>query len=101
MNRETSAFDSSDTLVVVDRSRRRRTMLPIALSLAGDSSWRAPMGITVIGGLIFSTVLTLVLVPAFFSIAIDVEQWFGKKFHRMVGQGAHATHPGHSPQPAE
>src|SRR5215218_11468515 len=27
MNRETSAFDSSDTLVVVDRSRRRRTLL--------------------------------------------------------------------------
>jgi len=33
MNRETSAFDSSDTLVVVDRSRRRRTML-IAAGLA-------------------------------------------------------------------
>ena len=30
-------------------------MLPIALSLTGDGSWRAPMGITVIGGLIFST----------------------------------------------
>ena len=33
MNRETSAFDSSDTLVVVDRSRRRRTLL-IAAGLA-------------------------------------------------------------------
>jgi HlyD family secretion protein len=33
MNRETSAFESSDTLVVVDRSRRRRTML-IAAGLA-------------------------------------------------------------------
>jgi multidrug efflux pump subunit AcrB len=77
-------------------------MLPIALSLAGDASWRAPMGITVIGGLIFSTALTLVLVPAFFSIAIDLEQWFGRRFHRMVGQGAHATpSAGHSPQPAE
>ena len=76
-------------------------MLPIALSLTGDSSWRAPMGVTVIGGLIFSTILTLLLVPAFFSIAIDIEQWFGRKFHRMVGQGAHATPSGHSPQPAE
>jgi hypothetical protein len=76
-------------------------MLPIALSLAGDASWRAPMGITVIGGLIFSTALTLVLVPAFFSIAIDLEQWFGRRFHRMVGQGAHATPSGPSPQPAE
>src|SRR5687768_1294017 len=76
-------------------------MLPIAMSLSGDASWRAPMGITVIGGLIFSTALTLVLVPAFFSIAIDIEQWFGRKFHRMVGQGAHATPSGPSPQPAE
>ena len=31
------------------------------------------MGVTVIGGLIFSTMLTLLLVPAYFSIAIDIE----------------------------
>ena len=31
-------------------------MVPIALSLTGDGSWRAPMGVTVIGGLIFSTI---------------------------------------------
>ena len=48
-------------------------MLPIALSLSGDASWRAPMGVTVIGGLIFSTMLTLLLVPAYFSIAISIE----------------------------
>src|SRR5512139_1264487 len=34
-------------------------MIPTAVSLSGDASWRAPMGITVIGGLILSTVLTL------------------------------------------
>ena len=48
-------------------------MLPTAISITGDNSWRAPMGITVIGGLIFSTVLTLLLVPAYFSIAISIE----------------------------
>ena len=47
-------------------------MLPIALSLSGDGSWRAPMGVTVIGGLMFSTMLTLLLVPAYFSIAIAI-----------------------------
>ena len=36
-------------------------MLPIAMSFTGDGSWRAPMGVVVIGGLILSTVLTLVL----------------------------------------
>jgi multidrug efflux pump subunit AcrB len=73
-------------------------MLPIALSLSGDASWRAPMGVTVIGGLIFSTLLTLLLVPAYFSIAISIESRIGRLFHRLVGSDAHAT--GH-PVPAE
>ncbi len=73
-------------------------MLPIALSLTGDGSWRAPMGVTVIGGLIFSTALTLLLVPAYFSIAISIETRIGRVFHRVVGSDAHAT--GH-PVPAE
>jgi multidrug efflux pump subunit AcrB len=63
-------------------------MVPIALSLTGDSSWRAPMGITVMGGLIFSTILTLLLVPSYFSIAIDIEAWLGRKFRRLIGEGA-------------
>jgi multidrug efflux pump subunit AcrB len=73
-------------------------MLPIALSFAGDSSWRAPMGVTVIGGLIFSTLLTLLLVPAYFSIAISIESRIGRLFHRVVGSDAHS--PGHA-VPAE
>jgi Cu/Ag efflux pump CusA len=73
-------------------------MLPIALSLTGDGSWRAPMGVTVIGGLIFSTALTLLLVPAYFSIAISIETRIARVFHRVVGSDAHAT--GH-PVPAE
>jgi multidrug efflux pump subunit AcrB len=64
-------------------------MLPIALSLTGDGSWRAPMGVTVIGGLIFSTILTLLLVPSYFSIAISIESRFGRLFHRFVGVDAH------------
>jgi len=64
-------------------------MLPTAISISGDNSWRAPMGITVIGGLIFSTVLTLLLVPAYFSIAISIESRIGKLFHRFIGQEAH------------
>jgi multidrug efflux pump subunit AcrB len=73
-------------------------MLPTAISLSGDNSWRAPMGITVIGGLIFSTVLTLVLVPAYFSIAISLESRIGRLFHRFVGEEAHR---GNEPVPAE
>ncbi len=49
-------------------------MVPTALSLGGDSAWRAPMGTVVIGGLILSTVLTLVIVPAGFSLADGFEK---------------------------
>lgn len=59
-------------------------MVPTAISLSGDSAWRSPMGIVVIGGLIVSTLLTLLIVPAGFSLADGVEQrtgpWLRKKF---------------------
>ncbi|MGE5562602.1 MAG: efflux RND transporter permease subunit [Bacillota bacterium] len=73
-------------------------MLPTAISISGDNSWRAPMGITVIGGLIFSTLLTLLLVPSYFSLAISIETRIGKLFHQFVGADAHATG---TPVPAE
>jgi multidrug efflux pump subunit AcrB len=59
-------------------------MVPTALSLSGDSSWRAPMGIVVIGGLILSTALTLVIVPALFSLAVGLEQWLGPRLSRRL-----------------
>ncbi len=59
-------------------------MVPTAISVSGDASWRAPMGITVIGGLILSTVLTLVIVPASFSLATGVEQWLGPKLRKSL-----------------
>ena len=69
-------------------------MLPTAISISGDNSWRAPMGITVIGGLIFSTVLTLLLVPSYFSIAISIETRLARVLQRLVGADAHRA-----PQP--
>ena len=75
-------------------------MVPTALSLHGDGSWRAPMGVTVIGGLILSTALTLLLVPAFFSIAIDVEKWIARKFGRFI-EADTASAPDAEPLPAE
>jgi multidrug efflux pump subunit AcrB len=78
-------------------------MLPIALSLTGDGSWRAPMGITVIGGLVLSTVLTLVIVPAGFHLADSFERWLGPVFGRFLTYKPGDEH-GRSdaaPQPAE
>ena len=78
-------------------------MMPIALSLGGDGSWRAPMGITVIGGLIVSTALTLLIVPASFSLAVGVENWLGPRLRRVLTNGgADSSEPVASkPAPAE
>ncbi|MDR6128180.1 multidrug efflux pump subunit AcrB [Sphingomonas sp. SORGH_AS802] len=59
-------------------------MVPTALSLSGDSSSRAPMGTVVIGGLVVSTVLTLLIVPAIFSLAVGVERWAGPRLSRRL-----------------
>ena len=59
-------------------------MVPTALALNGDGAFRSPMGWTVIGGLIVSTVLTLVIVPASFSIADSIEQWIRSKLGRLI-----------------
>ncbi len=52
-------------------------MVPTALSLGGDGAWRAPMGTVVIGGLVLSTLLTLLIVPAGFSLADGIEKRLG------------------------
>lgn len=59
-------------------------MLPTALALSGDSAWRAPMGTVVIGGLLLSTVLTLVIVPAAFSLADGLEKRIGPRMRKSL-----------------
>jgi multidrug efflux pump subunit AcrB len=76
-------------------------MLPIALSLDGDGSWRAPMGVVVIGGLIMSTALTLVIVPASFSIAVGIEEWLAPRLKRWFTNNEGAAIKPAAPQPAE
>jgi hydrophobe/amphiphile efflux-1 (HAE1) family protein len=51
-------------------------MMPVALGLAGDPSFRAPMGITVVGGIIVSTIMSLFIVPAMFTVIDDFQQLF-------------------------
>jgi hydrophobe/amphiphile efflux-1 (HAE1) family protein len=61
-------------------------MLPSALGVGEGGSFRAPMAIAVIGGIIVSTVLSLVVVPSFFLIMDDVSWLVTKLFGRFVGQ---------------
>lgn len=58
-------------------------MLPIAIGFGvADPSFRSPMSVAVIGGLITSTVLSLLVVPAVFTYMDDLEQWI----RRMAGK---------------
>ncbi len=57
-------------------------MLPVAFAI-GDA-FRAPMAIGVIGGLVTSTGLTLVVVPAGFTLIDDIERWVAPRIARAV-----------------
>ncbi len=61
-------------------------MLPSAMGVGEGGSFRAPMAIAVMGGIIVSTVLSLVVVPAFFLIMDDLSRVLGWLFGRMVGK---------------
>jgi HAE1 family hydrophobic/amphiphilic exporter-1 len=53
-------------------------MLPLALALTEGSEQRAPMGQAVIGGVITSSILTLVVVPVIYCYLDDLVQWLGR-----------------------
>ncbi|KPP95447.1 efflux RND transporter permease subunit [Erythrobacter sp. HL-111] len=81
-------------------------MVPVAISLSGDGAWRQPMGIVVIGGLLLSTLLTLLIVPAGFSLADGFEKrvgpWLRERMltYRPGDDGRPAPPQGGVPQPA-
>ncbi|MER9025490.1 efflux RND transporter permease subunit [Mesorhizobium sp. M0815] len=72
-------------------------MLPVALSLSGgDSSFRQPMAIVVIGGLMTSTVFSLVAIPVIFTFVDD----FLRLLKRLAALGEHETSPASTPEDA-
>ncbi len=61
-------------------------MLPSALGVGEGGAFRAPMATAVIGGIIMSTVLSLVIVPAFYLIMDDLSRLLAWAFSRFVGK---------------
>ena len=59
-------------------------MVPLAFALTEGSEQRAPMGQAVIGGVITSSLLTLVVVPVTYCYLDDLGQWFKRKFGRKA-----------------
>lgn len=68
-------------------------MVPMALGLEGDAGFRAPMAVAVIGGLLTSTLLSLLVVPVVFEKVDDVKEWALRKFRG-------ARHSGPTVEPA-
>jgi multidrug efflux pump subunit AcrB len=70
-------------------------MMPLALGWGADPSFRSPMAVTVIGGLITSTLLSLLVVPAVFTYIDDLEHLLKRLVRRLRRQPAtpaqHAT----------
>ena len=68
-------------------------MVPMALGLEGDTGFRAPMAVAVIGGLLTSTLLSLLVVPVVFEKVDDFKEWALRKFRG-------ARHHGHRAEAA-
>ena len=65
-------------------------MIPLAFSVSEGSEQRAPLGQAVIGGVITSSILTLVVVPVVYCYIDDLSQWLKKLWH---GKSSPATRP--------
>jgi HAE1 family hydrophobic/amphiphilic exporter-1 len=59
-------------------------MLPTALGIGKGAEFRQPMAVAVIGGLITSTVLSLILVPVVYELIDDLENWLKPKLARFI-----------------
>jgi hydrophobic/amphiphilic exporter-1 (mainly G- bacteria), HAE1 family len=70
-------------------------MIPVALGRGEGGDFRAPLGVTVVGGVITSTLLTLLVIPTVYEILADTRDWlaaklFGRKATPAATQGSHA-----------
>ena len=94
IEREREGMTQHDALIDACRERARPIimttlamaagMLPTAFALEAGSEFRQPMAVAVIGGLITSTVLSLVLVPVVYSFVDDFENWLKPKLGRLT-----------------
>ncbi|MGR4043640.1 efflux RND transporter permease subunit [Pseudomonas sp. 910_21] len=74
-------------------------MLPAVFSSGADAGFRAPMAVAVIGGLITSTLLSLVLVPVVFSYMDDLNQWLAPRLARLTSVTPEDRAAARPPQP--
>jgi hydrophobe/amphiphile efflux-1 (HAE1) family protein len=70
-------------------------MIPAAINAGDGGEFRVPMAVAVIGGLLSSTLLSLLFVPAVFAVMDDVSRFMWWIFGRFVGPGEEVPREGH------
>jgi multidrug efflux pump subunit AcrB len=68
-------------------------MMPSALAFGAGGEFRSPMALAVIGGLIFSTILSLLFVPAMFTMMDDLSNFCWRIAKRFIGAADEETPP--------
>ena len=94
IEREREGMSQREALIEACRERARPIimttmamaagMLPTALALEKGAEFRQPMAVAVIGGLMTSTVLSLVLVPVVYEFVDDFENWLKPRLARLI-----------------
>ncbi len=102
---EEAGMDRREALIQAGRVRLRPIlmttfaliagMVPVALGGGEGGDFRAPLGIAVIGGVITSTLLTLLVIPTVYEILADTRDWLAARFFRSGDKAIRAT--GHAP----
>jgi len=69
-------------------------MVPVAMGTGEGGDFRAPLGITVIGGVVTSTLLTLLVIPTVYEILADSRDWLGARLFRSGHKAL--REPGHA-----
>lgn len=95
--RERDGLDRTAAVIEAGRTRLRPIamttlamifgMLPLFLGIGAGGEGRAPMARAVVGGLITSSLLTLIVVPVMYTYLDDFSNWLKKKWHRADKEG--------------
>ncbi len=94
VEQEKHGMNQRDAIIDAGRKRARPIimttiamaagMMPAAMASGEGGEFRAPMAIAVIGGLLVSTVLSLILIPSLYTLMDDLSRVTGRVFGRLM-----------------
>ena len=80
-------------------------MVPVALGRGEGAQFRSPLGVAIIGGVLTSTMLTLLVIPTFYEVMDEARRWLARRFgftppmtaEHPIPRGLHGAHGGAVP----